>query len=374
MLTRKHIAKAERDRILRRRIMIVVVVVGVAVIGLLAVGIYQSRVVQPREPVAVVNGEPILTEEFRGRVRLIQYDLVLQYQNINSILDFIGDDADTAASYQAQLDNVAQQLANPLFVGTSMLQSLVQEKLIEQEAVRRGIQVSEQDIDRWFEEQFGFVSDPTEAVVTPTLVPDATPAPTATPFTREQYELSLQAYLTNVGRYGVDEASIRSDARARLYRQRLLDAFEQEVPREQEQVWARHILVDEQALAQELLDRIEAGEDWTELAAEYSTDSSNSDQGGDLGWFARDRMVEPFEQAAFDAEVGEVVGPVQTEFGWHLIEVLGHEVRQLDDGTYQLALSNHLDDWLAAEGEAADIEVSDFWPDRVPSPPVVSQG
>lgn len=334
---------------------------------LVATGVYQSQVVQPSEPVAVVNGEEILTRDFRGRVRLIQFNLLQQYENLQSIMDLVGDDPQTVATYQAQLDNVAQQLGNPIFVGTTMLQALMEERLIEQEARERGIQVGEQDIDQWLEESFGFFGDPT---ATATPVPDATPGPTATPYTRELYERSLEAYLTNVGRYGVEEAALRADVRARLYRQRLLEAFEEDVSREQEQVRARHILVDDEQTALDLLERIQSGEDWNALAAEFSTDASNRDLGGDLGWFSRGRMVEPFEQAAFEAEVGEIVGPVETDFGWHLIEVLGHDLRQLDEQAYQQSLATHLDQWLSAESEAADIEVFDYWADRVPSPPI----
>lgn len=72
------------------------------------------------------------------------------------------------------------------------------------------------------------------------------------------------------------------------------------------------------------------GETFEAMARTYSMDESNADKGGDLGWFARGRMVKPFDDAAFDAEVGALVGPVQTRFGLHLIEVLGHEER--DDG------------------------------------------
>lgn len=374
MLTRKHVARAERDTILRRWVLIGTAFVAISVVGLVAYGIYQSRVVQPKEPVAIVNGDPILTEEFRGRVRLIQYNLLTQYSNLRSILDFVGDDPQTAAAYQSQLDQVSQQLGNPLYIGTTMLQVMIEERLIQQEANARGIEVTEQDVDKWLEESFGYFRDPTQVVATPTPIPDATPGPTATPFTRELFDLSYQAYLTNVGRYGVEEPALRADASARLYRERLLAAFEPEVPHEQEQVWARHILVADEQTAQDLLQQIQDGADWTALAAEFSTDASNKDQGGDLGWFPRGAMVDPFEQAAFDAEVGDIVGPLETDFGWHLIEVLGHEMRELDSGTYQQLLSRYLDDWLSVQGEAAEIEIFDYWSDRVPSPPLPSSG
>jgi peptidyl-prolyl cis-trans isomerase C len=90
--------------------------------------------------------------------------------------------------------------------------------------------------------------------------------------------------------------------------------------RKVKKVQARHILVGKQKLAEELKKRIDAGEDFSALAEEYSECPSKK-RGGDLGWFGKGSMVRPFEVAAFSAEEGAVVGPVKTEFGWHLIYV-----------------------------------------------------
>ncbi len=98
----------------------------------------------------------------------------------------------------------------------------------------------------------------------------------------------------------------------------------------EEQIQARHILlritpdrpaeVAESEL-QAARQRIESGEDFAAIAQEISEDESNKDRGGDLGFFSRGRMVPAFEEAAFNATVGELVGPVKTDFGYHLIEV-----------------------------------------------------
>ena len=90
-----------------------------------------------------------------------------------------------------------------------------------------------------------------------------------------------------------------------------------------ETVKARHILVDDEAKANELLAAIEAGLDFAEAAKVNSTCPSNA-QGGDLGEFGKGQMVPAFEEAAFAAEIGKVVGPVQTDFGYHLILVDAH--------------------------------------------------
>jgi len=100
-----------------------------------------------------------------------------------------------------------------------------------------------------------------------------------------------------------------------------------------EQVHARHILLrtgdertpqEAEKQLQAIRKRIEAGEDFAKVASEVSEDPSSRAKGGDLGFFSRDEMVAPFAEAAFSAKAGELVGPVKTPFGVHLIQVLEH--------------------------------------------------
>ena len=99
---------------------------------------------------------------------------------------------------------------------------------------------------------------------------------------------------------------------------------------QEEQIRARHILVmvndqrnDAAAAArvQEAKKKLAGGEDFAKVAPEYSDDTASKAKGGDLGAFGRNRMVKEFEDAAFSAPIGKVVGPVKSNFGYHLIEV-----------------------------------------------------
>ena len=97
-----------------------------------------------------------------------------------------------------------------------------------------------------------------------------------------------------------------------------------EMFKKSETVKAKHILVDEEEKANELMAAIEAGEIEFEAAAKADSTCPSSAQGGDLGEFGRGQMVPAFEEAAFAAEVGKVVGPVKTDFGYHIILVDEH--------------------------------------------------
>jgi foldase protein PrsA len=87
------------------------------------------------------------------------------------------------------------------------------------------------------------------------------------------------------------------------------------------QVRARHILLADQAKAKDVLAKLKSGGSWDALAKQYSTDPASKDKGGELGFFGRGQMVGPFQDAAFAAKPGQIVGPVKSAFGYHIIQV-----------------------------------------------------
>lgn len=87
---------------------------------------------------------------------------------------------------------------------------------------------------------------------------------------------------------------------------------------------ARHLLVDKEELCNELKQRISKGEDFAELAKEYSQCPSGA-QGGDLGSFSQGQMVPEFDTVVFNEAINVVHGPVQTQFGYHLLETTSRE-------------------------------------------------
>jgi len=101
---------------------------------------------------------------------------------------------------------------------------------------------------------------------------------------------------------------------------KLYDETVKGLPAEQE-VRARHILVDSEEEAKKAVERVKGGEDFAKVAGELSKDPGSKTDGGDLGFFTKDRMVEPFAEAAFKLEPGQVSEPVKSQFGWHVIKV-----------------------------------------------------
>lgn len=87
------------------------------------------------------------------------------------------------------------------------------------------------------------------------------------------------------------------------------------------QVKASHILVADKAEAEKILADVKGGADFAKIAAEKSTDKGSAKDGGSVGWFEKARMVPEFSEAAFAANKGDIVGPVQSKYGFHVIKV-----------------------------------------------------
>ncbi|MGD6902042.1 peptidylprolyl isomerase [Bacillus infantis] len=134
---------------------------------------------------------------------------------------------------------------------------------------------------------------------------------------------------------GVTEAGIAEDIEKYLKTKKLLepriDLKEEEIKAyfdenkdqfaQQEQVKASHILVEDEAAAKEIKSKLDKGEEFADLAKEYSTDASNAESGGELGYFGKGEMEAAFEEAAFAMKANEISGPVKTDYGYHIIKV-----------------------------------------------------
>lgn len=201
----------------------------------------------------------------------------------------------------------------------------------------------------------------------------ATALPTSTPYTEELYQENFTSYISDLESIGISEKYLREYIYHYLLSQKVQENIYADVPVEQEQVWARHILVETEEEAQDVISRLDNGEDWNTLAAELSLDTSNSASGGDLGWFPRGYMVELFEEAAFALQAGDISQPVETDYGWHIIQVVGHEVRPLAAEDYEYAQQYAYEEWLTTATEEKTVKINDVWKDLVPQEPQIAE-
>ena len=417
VVTKKHIARLERER---RQIALIrgVALAGLLIVaGLLAYGYLRLNVFALREPVAEVNGETIRTGEWQERVKF------QRAQMLNTYNQYVFFQQNFGMDYSQQLQEISFTLSAPEMVGQQVLDRMVDELLIRQEAEKRGITVSAEEVEESIRENFNFFPDgtpsptvtptdvsfptltsqqltlypststPAEAptsTVTPTATGDAaTPEATATtappsptpvpelptasptPYTLEGFQEEFKTTLDSFAEFGVSEQTIRGIYEAQLYREKLQAEIIQDLPATDEQVWARHILVETEEEANSIYERLQNGEDFAELAKELSSDTGSGANGGDLGWFGRGAMVAPFEEAAFSLEIGEIGQPVKSDFGYHIIQVLGHQENPLNATQFEQKKETEFTDWLTAFREDADITTYESWKEVVPTEPAL---
>jgi parvulin-like peptidyl-prolyl isomerase len=336
-----------------------------------ALGVSHDKYVQSDEPMIRLGNETITTRQFQYYVRLQRQELINWYYLIDK---YKGSD------YFIALDDLSSQLSedNATKLGQGVINSLTNNLLIRQEAQVRGIQVSDAEIQGDIQSGFNRCAGGAltrEITQIDLLFPkhwSANPSPPpGSPNTFDQI-------MAQCAKLGVTEKDYYYIVTTNLLYEKLYDVITADIQPFQEQVWARHIMVKERATALDILERIENGEDFGALAAEFSIDTATKDQGGDLGWFEKGVMVPEFEAAAFSTEVGQISVPIQTQFGWHLIQVIGYEEhRQVSAERFEQMKLIAFSDWLAGARVAAEqtglLTIFDYWKDRIPLDPALPE-
>jgi parvulin-like peptidyl-prolyl isomerase len=414
--TKKHVARLEREQRQVRLVRTVAFVMFGVIALLLIYGYIDLNYLQLQKPVAEVNGEKITLEHWQENVQLQRINLANIYQRYQFFQQQFGMDV------SQQLQEVEYYLQSPQATGQLVLDKMIDEVLISHEAERRGITVSDEEIEQAIREAYNFFPNGTPVptitptafeyptltsqqltvyplTATPTEVLTSTPAstftpdpsvtatatftaapptptsvpedvtPTATPFTLEGFNTEYQTTLEEYQSYGVSEATFRSAYKNELLRKKLAEAITVDVQSTEEQVWARHILVVTESEAKAVIELLNNGSDFEKLAKQFSTDTGSGAVGGDLGWFGRGAMVPEFENAAFSQPIGEISEPVQSQFGYHIIQVLDRQELPLDASQLQQSRDNAFTEWLTTAKEEAEVTTNDLWMQHIPDMP-----
>jgi hypothetical protein len=187
------------------------------------------------------------------------------------------------------------------------IDNLIDNQLVRDEASKRGFSASPEELDAALQQEMS--NYPLGGLRFSGLLPFSGEL-LSVEKAREEIRALLQK-----GDFLTEEEHRTHVLEATVLRRELQEALGADVKTSGEQVRARHILVETEEQAKQVQERLGKGEDFAAIAKEVSTDTSNKDQGGDLGWFTRGRMVQEFEQAAFSLKPGETSGPVKTTFG-----------------------------------------------------------
>lgn len=384
-LARKRLSRVERDRRMQRFLVWGIVVVSALVVGVLGYGLLAENVLKVREPIATVNGVPISVAEFQARTRLIRLSLHQQVNHLSAwqqTLDPNDPDTSTYLQHiQSQIRSLRNRLEpeNALSIGEEARNQLVQEELVRQESVRRGITVSPDEVQRRLELDFGYIRNPATPTPEPTavspmtftvlLTPEPTPTPAATPISEEEFRRRLNETLRQIK---ASEQMLRSWVEKALLAEKLQEQMMAEVPTTADQVKLRFLSAISETLANDLFVRLEAGEDFQALADEL--EASGNGSSSEIEWSIRED-VELF----FGAEIAEVVFgmaagersrplPNVSNTRYFVIEVLGREVRELNEATRRRLGSQAFQAWLR-EAEQTSVELRPLDASLVPTEP-----
>lgn len=427
IVNRKHEARAEIERKQRRLLLIGAIVTISISILVIVFGVLNVNVFEKMRPVARVGSTNLTVNQFVEEARFYRWQLIGQYQNTYQIYQMFGEDPNFAASFQQNLVQIQTQLDSTSSVGTAVLQKMVEDQLVADKAKELGITVSADEVEAYLKDGFQFFPDGTptptvapttaptstlsplqltlsaptataqptatatldpaaaveptaEATVeapTPTADPNATATPvptaepTATPYTFEGYQTEVANYTKTLAESNVTETFFREFIRKQILREKVMEAFTADEPAAEEKVWAHHFLVQDETEAKLISERLKSGVEWNVIAAEIAQDTTGEKRMEDLGWFARGAMVKEFEDAAFSLEIGAISDPVKSSFGYHIIQVLGHEDRPLSAAEWMSARQEAFQTWLNEQRESDQVEEFDRWMEYVPVEPTL---
>jgi peptidyl-prolyl cis-trans isomerase D len=416
IVTKKHQARLERERIQNRYILIASIAVIVIIVALLGYGSVQQYLIQPRQPVAKVGTEVINTRQFQAYARYTRFQLIQQYAQYVSFAQMFGGSDPNSQQYLAQYWSQVNYQLEVNTLGQTVIDQLINFSLIKQYADENGITISQEAVDLAEEDFFQYypggtpttaptreilptstlspaqvtIIPPTPTVVvteTASLTPTATlaptptasgptatavPQPTSTEYTQDAFQTNYNNYVDYLGtNVGISAIDLRWIIEMQLYQSEVYKIITADVADAQDQVWARHIVVADELTANDVLTRLQNREDFATLAAELSTDTNTSTTGGDLGWFGLGMQDPALEKVAYNLEIGQLSEPIQTASGWEIVQVLGHEVRQLTNDQLDQAKTDVFQAWLVAQREVRVVQIFDIWTTRVPTVPTL---
>lgn len=209
----------------------------------------------------------------------------------------------------------------------SVLDALIQQVVIEQAAAIQGVQVTEADVQAELDATIKIAGS------------------------KENWEAQLQAdHMT--------EEEYRAGLRSTLITGKMRDIVTVNACKNVEEAHARHILVADEATANQVKARLDGGADFAALAAQYSLDVTTRQIGGDLGWFARGQLLQAaVEDAAFSLPLNAISAPVKSELGYHIIQTLERSKdRPIDPETCARLTQSAFEQWIQGLVSKARIE------------------
>ncbi len=374
-LTRKQQSRAEREAQQQRYLLIGVAVVSVITVGLLLLGIYNVRVLQPRQPVAKVGNVDITTEAFQKRVRYQYYNLMSRRAQLQQQRVQFGEDPSLeflVTQIDQQIAQVESQLSNSSLVGQQVLDAMVGEELIRQEALRRNIAVSPAEVTQFIEQNmFDYYRIPPTPAPTSTPLPTPsvpltvtpeptfTPAPSPTPVSEAAFNTAFNNYKSTLSQQaGMTESDFRSLVEAELLRGKVQEAFGAETPTEADQIKLRYVRLESEPAVQVASSFLPNG--FNRFYAEVESGKVVSATQGETDWSPVQEVSQQFDPLVWEQlaslAVSQTTKIITNVFGSsYVFQVTGRQVYPLTEPQRQTMQETQFDDWLTAQRNTAGL-------------------
>jgi hypothetical protein len=418
-IQREYQSRHEREAQIQRWVILGVIAAVVVIVAILIISVILDQFVIPNQAVASVEGHNITVGEFQRRARIERYVRNLNVSNAISQLQSFG--ISDPQQIMQQLQSVepystwVSELQVPDQLGIAVVNELIDDQVIRNYATQNAITITDEDIDKFvgknvFSYDAEAIAKSAEATAevtatvepSPTPTPYVSPTPSPTPTITPTPELTptltytpqptlppaptlsgteqAQQFQTNRDDYfrelrqkaGVGDADVRAYFEIQVLREKVRDAIAKDITEKGLFVNARHILVANEEDAQDILAALNAGESFSDLAKSVSTDTSSGARGGELGWSPITQYVKEFSDAVKDAEIGAIIGPIKTQFGYHIIQVRAREERNMDENQLNSAKASAFDTWLKDYKDTHKDQIQTFstWANYIPTTPL----
>ena len=317
-----------------------------AVVAMLVLGfgLVREFVFRPGEVVAEVHGEQItlaaLAERMSGRMR--------RYNEQIAMLEGLGG----AGSGEVQSLMLQREL-----LPHDVLDEMVDDLLLRQEASRRGLTVTTEEVEAEIRRSLALQASlraSFEATPEPTASGQSSATPTPVPTLTD--EQARQEYDNLLRQLGETDEGYRRTVEADLLRRKVQEAIGQErVPASQEQVHVRMIVAPDRDRGRELLERLRGGAPFEAVARAESQDKATAEQGGDLGWLPRGIRSPQFDEVVFALEVGQLSDLVQLPEGVAILQVVERAERPLSETHREQLVRQAFSAWLAEQRQSEGV-------------------
>ncbi len=351
-LTRKQLARREKEKRLNRILIWSAVGVAALIILILGYGLLTELVIKPAKPVAKVDGVAITTKEFQTRLyyeRLLMRNQLQAYQNY--LLQIDPNDETMQSFYQqvqTTISNLETQLSETMAstVAKQVLDNMVEERIVQQEAQTRGLTVAEDEVNLSIEQMLGY-----DRTIT------ATETTTATATPRESFDSLYQKFRENILEESkLSETAYRTMVKTDLLKEQLKKALGADIEQTAEQVEVTFFMVASAEDGRALQERINNGADVKALVEELNNDDSTETAGYAFPWlpvgYIGGQLGPTLEQVAFNTPVGKAADPTQGADGrYYVIYVSGHEERPLSESVLAQNREQKYTAWLSEQKE-----------------------